>query len=140
MSDSESPDDDAAPPVKWRPLPDEVKRKRWIANANRERASKIVEPRIEGHLKVYGIALDGLTQAHTGIPDETDLDLAGDTRAAAVWIVAGRCIGYARAVLTLVGAGYGGESAAQMRALHEANRLLSALADDGELATSEAVA
>ena len=55
--------------VHWRQLPEEVKRNRWIANAERERVNTDLQPRIQGHLEVYGMALDGLSQAHAGIAE-----------------------------------------------------------------------
>ena len=119
-------------PVRSRRLPEEVKQKRWIANAARERREQVVQQRLDDHVQVYGMVLDAIEHAHTSIADDSDLDLGGDTRQAAVWIVAGRCIGYGRSILVLVSQGFGGESAAQMRAAHEATRLLSALADHGE--------
>jgi hypothetical protein len=69
-----------------------------------------VRPLIEGHLAVYGVALDQLERAHQRIADITDLDLSGETRPAAVWQVAGRCIGFARAVLVLAREGIGDET------------------------------
>lgn len=49
--------------------------------------------------------------SHQQIADRTDVDLAGETRWAAMWQMAGRCIGYARALLVLAHhAGFGDEA------------------------------
>jgi hypothetical protein len=119
-------------PVRWRKLPEDVKGKRWVANAVYERTAADLQPRIDGHLQVYGMVLDALDEAHRQIGDNTDMDLAADSRQAAVWIVGGRCISGTRAALALLAAGFGAESATQERAVHEATRLLGALADDAE--------
>lgn len=133
MSEPTAPDSDAEnPTISWRSLPPEVSRRRVEVGIERERESALLQPRIDAYLEIYGLALDALASVHRGIADGTDLDLSADNRAAAVWTVAGRCIGFARSTLSLLRNGFGAESAAQMRALHEANRLLSALADDAE--------
>jgi hypothetical protein len=128
------PDDEAAldAQVRWRPLPDQIKHHRVLAGAANEHRAQILQPRIDGHLQVYGLALDGIDHVHRHIAENTDLDIRGSTRQAAVWLVAGRCIGYMRATLTLLAAGFGAESAALMRSVHEATRLLDALADQQE--------
>ncbi|MGH2893947.1 MAG: hypothetical protein ACRDPM_11890, partial [Solirubrobacteraceae bacterium] len=118
--------------VMGRQLPEEIKRRRWIRNAANERVEKLLQPRIDAHIQSYGLALDKVDDAHRAIADKTELDLACNTRQAAAWIVSGRCIAYARAVVTLVGAGFGAESAVEMRAMHEATRLLGALGDHEE--------
>jgi hypothetical protein len=119
-------------PIRQRALPHEIKQKRSISSSSNERLGELLQPRIDHHLEIYGVVLDAVDNAHDTIADESDLNLESDTREAAVWIASGRCIGYGRAVLALASAGFGGEAAAQMRAAHEAARLLSALADEGE--------
>ena len=115
-----------------RGLPEEVKQRRWAVNAQNERVDAALQPRFHEHLRVLEQAVDRLADAHQAIADGTDLDLAGDSRQAAVWTVAGRCIGHTRALLVLLKAGFAGETAVQMRAMHEATRLVAALADDEE--------
>lgn len=92
----------------------------------------LVQPWIDGHLAAYGLALDDLERFHQGVADRTDLDLTGETQWAAVWQVAGRCLGYARGLLILAAAGHVDEALPLARALHECDRLLEALADPGE--------
>ncbi len=76
--------------------------------------------------------VDALDAWHRQIADESNLTLDGDSRQAATWLVAGRCIGLARAVLALLEAGFTAEAAAEVRVLHEATRLLWVLADEDE--------
>jgi hypothetical protein len=120
------------PPISKRELPQEVRGKRELAAQEDERSTKVLEPRIEAHIAAYEIALQELEDFHQRLADETDLDLIGDTRLAAVWQMAGRCIGLARAILVLLRLGFCGEAVVLGRSLHEADRLLDAFADSQE--------
>jgi hypothetical protein len=109
-----------------------------VISARAETASRDAElaerfaPGIDAHLATYGMAFDALEALHQGIADGTDLDLVSDTRPAAVWQMAGRCISLGRGVLVLLRAGFTAEAVVLTRTLHEADRLLDALADDHE--------
>ena len=105
-------------------------RERW--RAEEDRYTPLIQPRIDGHLAAYHLALDELERWHQAVADQTDLDLTGESQWAAIWQVAGRSIGYARSVLILARAGHGDEALPLARALHECDRLLEALADPGE--------
>jgi hypothetical protein len=129
---TEAQDDPFEVRVQARPLPDYIQRRRELARLEYARHAAILQPRIDGHLEVYGLVLDALDSAHRHIADNTNLTLDGDTRPAAAWTVAGRCIGLARAMLTLLAAGFTAEAAAEARTLHEAVRLLGVLADEDE--------
>jgi hypothetical protein len=76
--------------------------------------------------------LDSLEEHHQALADETDLDLVGDTRPAAVWQIAGRCIGIARLIIDAVDTGYTAEVLHLTRALHESTRLAVALGNPAE--------
>lgn len=78
------------------------------------------------------MAIDALVSAHQALADEYDFDLVSDTRAAAVWQMAGRCLGIARSLLDVVLLGYTVEVVHLGRAMHEAARLLDALGDPEE--------
>jgi hypothetical protein len=138
VADREDVEDDAPDDaeldgvLRWRELPEEVKRKRWIAHRDNEYAAAVLQSRIDGHLQAYATVLDALDEAHRNVGDYTDLDLAASSRQAAVWLVAGRCIACGRAALALLAAGFGAESTAPERMAHEATRLLSVLADEDE--------
>jgi hypothetical protein len=118
--------------VRDRPLPEAVVAARKAAAAEREANATIVEPRIASQLAAGRLAIESLVAPHTHVGDGTDLDLEGDTRQAAVWIVAGRCLGLANALLDLLEKGYAAEVIPTARTLHETNRLLDALVDEGD--------
>ena len=105
-------------------------RARW--RAEEDTYMPLIQPWIDRHLTAYHAALDDLERWHQAVADQTDLDLTGDTQWAAIWQVAGRCIGYARSLLILARAGHADEALPLARALHECDRLLEALADPGE--------
>jgi hypothetical protein len=119
-------------PVCAQPLSNSVVAARDAAERQNKTNAATVAPRIEAHLKAGRIAIETLRAAHQHIGDQTDLDLAGDTRQAAVWIVAGRCLGLSSALMDLLDSGYGAEAMPTARALHEATRLLDAFTDDGD--------
>lgn len=119
-------------PVRAQPLSNSVVAARDTADRQHKATAATVGPRIEAHLKAGRIAIETLRAAHQHIGDHTDLDLVGDTRQAAVWIVAGRCLGLSNALMDLLGSGYGAEAMPTARALHEATRLLDAFTDDGD--------
>jgi hypothetical protein len=116
----------------WRELPAEVREAREREDERQASLAVILEPRIAGHLNASRIAVDAMGELHRLIGDRTNLDLGGDSRPAAAWLIAGRCIGVARAMLTLLNAGYAAEVVLTARALHEATRLLDAVADDDD--------
>lgn len=88
------------------------------------RNEKILRPRIDAHLTAYNAALLELQQAHDLIADDDSVDLDGASREVGRWLMAGRCIGLARASLDLVRLGYTSEALPTVRSLHEATRLL----------------
>jgi hypothetical protein len=97
--------------------------------ATRDQADrKRYEPRIKAHLAAHRMALDFLAKSHQEIADELDLDLVGDTRLAAVWQMAGRCIGIARLILDALELGYTAEVLHLSRALNESAALLRVFA------------
>src|SRR5207245_1651314 len=72
---------------------------------------------------------DGVEQ---WVADQSDLDLAADTRQVAVWLMSGRLIALGRAAIALLRAGYGAEVAPTLRVMHETSRVLHAVTDRGE--------
>jgi hypothetical protein len=97
-----------------------------------ERNGTVLRPAIEAHMTAYGAALDELTEAHRIVSDGTDLDVTGGSRSAAIWLMAGRCLGQARACLHLAEGGFAHELPALLRQLHESNQLLNALGAQSE--------
>jgi hypothetical protein len=133
--DAPGADDGLDPPLARRRLAPKVEQARAFRESDNARYEELARQRIEGHFAVYAMAVDRLADAHQQVVDVTDLDLMGETRPAAVWQVAGRCIGYARALLVLAREGIGDEGLPVARSLHEADLLLEALVDfeEGEL-------
>jgi hypothetical protein len=124
--------DELNPRVTTRKLPPRIARNR-VEQAARDAADRArLEQPIAAHLTARRLALDALTESHQALADGCDLDLTGNTRPAAVWQMSGRCLGIARALVSLVEQGFTAEVLYLGRALHEATRLLSALGDRQE--------
>jgi len=84
----------------------------------------IYEPRIDAHLEAHRGALEFLRRTHESIADNYDFDVDGETRYAASWQMAGRCLGVALLMVDSLQLGYTAELPHLARALHEADRLL----------------
>jgi hypothetical protein len=82
------------------------------------------EKSIDVHIAAHRQALDFLEETHQWIADHYDLDLMADTRPAAAWQMAGRCIGIARLICDALALGYTAEVLHLARALHEADGLV----------------
>lgn len=81
------------------------------------------------------VAWEELVAMHEQYLDQTDLDPLGHSRAAALWLLAGRTLGLLRALLTQVHYGIGDEALVTDRAIHEAIQLqLSFCVPDSEAA------
>jgi hypothetical protein len=115
------------PPVRRRAMQAVVLRARDQFTGANERNAELLRPLIEAHLAAYRASLDELTRAHRLVSDSTDLDLIAESRGAAIWLMAGRCLGQARGCLHLVAGGFAHEVPALLRQLHESNQLLNAL-------------
>src|SRR5262245_43116443 len=111
-------------PISNRELPEDVAEARRQAEAENELIEPIAKPRIEANLMACQLVLDALTKYHAGIADKTDLDLTGDSRGSAIWMVAGRCLGLGWSLLALARAGIDNEVLVMGRAIHEAARIL----------------
>ena len=126
------PPDELNPRVTARKLPPRIARNR-LEQASRDATDRArLQQPIAVHLLARRIALDALATAHQALADGCDLDMTGSTRLAAVWQMAGRCLGIAQALICLVEHGFTAEVLHLGRALHEATRLLSALGDPNE--------
>jgi hypothetical protein len=87
-----------------------------------------IQPRIEGHLRVYEDAIDALIAEHQRLVERSDLDLEATTRWVAVWELSGRCLGICKLIVYEMRGGFTSEAVGTMRTLHEAVHLLSAAA------------
>jgi hypothetical protein len=76
------------------------------------------------------MALDFLGTTHQWIADEFGFDLEGETRAAAIWAMSGRCLGIARFMLDGLALGYTAEVLHLARAEQEASRLAEIFGTD----------
>ena len=77
------------------------------------------------------LAADDLELLHSEYADVTDLDLVGDSRASAIWLLSGRTLGLLRALLVQIEAGICNEAMITGRAIHEAARVLFAFGAPG---------
>lgn len=118
---------DLDPPIHARPLPAEVAALREIANAQAAHFDAEFQPRIDRHIGVYQETVNALIVVHRALADETDIELGGDTRWAAIWEMSGRCLAISNVLLHDLRGGFASEAIGSLRALHEASQLLSAL-------------
>jgi hypothetical protein len=116
--------DELQPPTRRTGLPDQVRRDRERQAAVDEIDRRRYEPAIRANIAAHRIALDALAKTHQILADEYDFDVVGDTRQAAVWQMAGRCIGISRLICDALELGYTADVMHLARALHEADRLL----------------
>jgi hypothetical protein len=117
------------PPLAAHAASPEILAARERADAEDIEASARHAVLIAAHVTTLRMVLDTLEADHQAIADQRDFDLVGDTRYAATWQLAGRCIGLARGVVALVEARYCAETLALARTLHECSRLLDAVSD-----------
>jgi superfamily I DNA/RNA helicase len=94
--------------------------------------ARAITPRITTHLDGAEKALEVVAAAERQITDETDLDLSGDTRQVAVWLLVGRLVGLARAAIALLRLGFCAEVVPTLRVMHETARILYAVSDRDE--------
>src|SRR4051794_9832831 len=95
------------PPIRAKQeLPQAVVEARAAADAEAERLTEILEPRIEGHLQAYQEILDALCEDHRQVGDTMDFGLGGRTRWTAVWELAGRCLGLSNCLLVELRGGF----------------------------------
>lgn len=115
-----------------RSLPPEVAELRKLAAERDAILRPIVQPRIEGVIATIRELARRLQTWHAAIADTTDLDLIGHSRASAIWLLSGRCLGLLEALIVQAEAGIGDEALVVSRALHEADQILSAFIADPE--------
>lgn len=80
------------------------------------------------------IALKALADGHAYLADHSDMDLDGDTRWAARWLLAAAAIAYANALVDLADLGYIDTALPTSRALYESLGILGAVDDNAEQA------
>jgi hypothetical protein len=118
--------------LQLRDLPPEVKALREEHRDQDAQLREIVKPRAEAHIAACRIVANDLQKLHQQIADTTDLDLDGYSRASAVWLLAGRCLGLHEVLIVQAEAGVDNEALVLGRALHEACNILMAFLADPE--------
>jgi hypothetical protein len=118
--------------IKLRELPAEIQALRDQLKEQDPALMAVVQPRVEAHIAACRIVAKRLQDWHRDISDKTDLDLAGYSRGAAVWLLAGRCLGLLEVLLVQAEAGVGNEALVVGRAIHEATNILLVFCGDPE--------
>lgn len=123
--------DDLDPPLAPRPLRgDELnarKRGREIDAA----LESVVRPRITAHISASRQALDVVEGELDRLTDTLSIDPTSSTRAAALWLLMGRCVGQQRAVLLLAEHGMAVEGRPLDRTVKEMTNVVKAIAAEG---------
>jgi hypothetical protein len=94
---------------------------------------KVLQPRLDGHLQAYRLAVEPLVDFHRKLVEETDLDLAAETRWVAIWEMSGRCLALAKALIDQLSQGWGPETVGVARVLHEGANLLMTFVESEEV-------
>jgi hypothetical protein len=125
--------EDFEPPiVVRRELSADVIEARVEAESQSAQLAEIIHSRIEGHLVTYRTMLNALIDAHRSIGETMDFGLGGRTRWTAVWEMSGRCLALTNCLLTQLEGGFASEVVPTLRAIHEADLLLTTLNGPGE--------
>src|SRR5436190_1081842 len=88
-----------------------------------------IDAALDETLAFFKGTLDWLIHHHGTFATSTSHDLAAPERANAVWKLSGESISLAVVLVDMLGRGYTAQTWPTMRAIHEANRLLSAVTD-----------
>lgn len=91
-----------------------------------------VESRLQRRRELQREILEQFRIQHEHFVENTDFDPEEDTTPGAAWLMAGRCLSQADALLTLLEAGHGPAIMPTARSIHEASRLLAVLLDPEE--------
>lgn len=109
------------------PIAPDVRRSRQNFQKANTHNEAILGPRISAHLSAYDACLAELSAFHQQIADHSDLELDGQSRQAAAWLVAGRVVGLLNAAMQLAKIGFASEMVPILRTAHEAIQLLRAI-------------
>lgn len=91
-----------------------------------------MQPRVKGIIGTCRSLAHQLQEWHAAIADRTDLALTARSRASAIWLLSGRCLGLLKVLIVQAEAGIDNEAMIVGRAIHEANRILFAFMADPE--------
>ncbi len=124
--------DDLDPPLARRPLREDEQDARASGREIDAALEPIVRPRIAAHISACRQALDVIERELDRLADTLSIDPTARTRAAALWLLLGRCVGQQRAVLLLAEHGMAVEGRPLDRTVKEMANLVKAMAADGQ--------
>lgn len=128
------PSDDLDPALTRRPLREEEQSARDSGREMDAALESLVRPRIAAHISACRQALDVIEHELDRMIDSLSIDPTERTRAAALWLLLGRCVGQQRAVLLLVEHGMAVESRPLDRTVKEMTNVVKAIAAEGPAA------
>lgn len=126
--------DDLDPPLARRPLRKDERRARESGHEIDAMLESVVRPRIAAHISACRQALDVIEGELDRLIETLSIDPTATTRAAALWLLLGRCVGLQRAVLLLAEHGMAVEGQPLDRTVKEMANLVKAIAADGPAA------
>jgi hypothetical protein len=126
--------DDLDPALGRRPLREDERNARKSGREIDAVLESVVRPRIAAHISACRQALDVIEGELDRLIDTLSVDPAARTRAAALWLLLGRCVGQQRAVLLLAEHGMAVEGRPLDRTVKETANLVRAIAADGPAA------
>ena len=118
-----------AKPLEFRELSEDVKRLREAQRKHDELLEQVLRPAVAAHVTACRGALEWAKAQHLRVVEVTDLDPASHTIAAAIWLLAGRCLGLLEALWIQVEGGIDNEALITGRAIHEATQVLFVMTD-----------
>jgi hypothetical protein len=124
-------DDDLDPPLAPRPLREAELQAREGGREIDAALESVVRPRMAAHIFASRQALDAIEGELDRLTDTLSIDPTARTRAAALWLLMGRCVGQQRAVLLLAEHGMAVEGRPLDRTVKEMANLVKAIAADG---------
>lgn len=124
--------DDLDPALMRRPLRQSERDARANGRKVDAQLESVVRPRIAAHVSACRQALDVIEDELDRLTDTCSIDPTAGTRAAALWLLLGRCVGQQRAVLLLAEHGMAVEGRPLDRTVKEMTNLVKAMAADGQ--------
>lgn len=124
--------DELDPPLSPRSLREDERDARTEARRVDAELESVVRPRIAAHIAASRLALDVVEGELDRMTETLNLDPTSQTRAAALWLLMGRCVGQQRAVLTLAEHGMAAEGRPLDRTVKEMTNIVKAIAADGK--------
>ena len=126
--------DDLDPPLARRPLREDERNARGRGREIDALLESVVRPRIAAHISACRQALDVIEGELDRLIETLSIDPTARTRAAALWLLLGRCVGQQRAVLLLAEHGMAVEGRPLDRTVKEMTNVAKAIAADGPAA------